>query len=352
MKVSSDIVKRLNKKYVSEVPVRMSVKPDFRGFFDKHSLFIQNAISRGSCLTLHDVDFKISETTFWNPETFEDYARFIFWMFNERFLSRLLNNLEGLALKDIRFLTQILRENPEPYLWAIDHPTDPYLFFCGKKLTSLNKHNLLAKAYEIDRYNRTVLLNALLHLQTLKGTNAKTPGGPKALAAKREIEYLVSDQKLITNIKEEIEVPKIAEDNLVTKIVETEDKTEAPEPEPKPNRSKPFTAMLKSPELKNQIQEHLRMAGIPFSIFQKARKVGNNRNQAGFNSAVAAMIVVFNELEYFKEDIYFGDILDAYLKETKNNIGKLNHFKRHYRESDYFQTYFENLEDLELTKIQ
>ena len=55
IKIASDIKSRLNKKYISEVPVVLSVKPDYRSFLDNHSLFIKNAISRGSCLSFLDV---------------------------------------------------------------------------------------------------------------------------------------------------------------------------------------------------------------------------------------------------------------------------------------------------------
>lgn len=164
MKMPSDIRDALNKKYISEVPVTISVNNRYSGYFSKHSLFIKRCIDRGSCLTLHDIDFRISETTFWNTETFEDYAKVIFWTFNERFLGKLLNRMEYLNLKDIQFFIGVLRENPEPYLWAIDHPADPYLFFCGNKLKSLNKKNYLAPAYEVDRQNREILLRACLKI--------------------------------------------------------------------------------------------------------------------------------------------------------------------------------------------
>lgn len=340
----SDIRDKLNKKYISEVPVTISVNNRYSGYFSKHSLFIKRAVDRGSCLTLHDIDFRISETTFWNTETFEDYARVIFWTFNERFLSKLLSRIEDLNLKDIRFYIAVLRENPEPYLRAIDHSSDPYLFFCGNKLKSLNKKNYLAPAYETDRQNREILLKALLHLEASKNADAKKSGGQKMLSnAKPQTKNPA--QRLFNGSP--IETPNEEVENDATEIKDIPSSSE-----PKLNRAKPFTALLKNPELKNQMQGHLTKAGIPFSIFQKTRKVGNNRNPDGFNSAIAAMITIFIELKYFKEDIYFNEILDAYLKETKNNIGKLNYFKRHYRESNYFQTYKENLEDLQLSKIQ
>ena len=229
MKMPSDIKDKLNKKYISEVPVTISVNNRYSGFFSKHSLFIKRAIDRGSCLTLHDVDFRISETTFWNAETFEDYARFIFWTFNERFLQRLLSHLEDLRLKDIKSLIGILRENPEPYLWAIDHPTDPYLFFCGNKLKSLNKKNYLAPAYEVDRQNRVILLKALLHLESSKDANIKKSGDQQVLPiakTKTKVPNKLLREKQSTGNKNEEPWMDVA--GIENKL---------PTPQPKPNRS-------------------------------------------------------------------------------------------------------------------
>lgn len=270
----SDIRDALNKKYISEVPVTISVNNRYSGYFSKHSLFIKRAVDRGSCLTLHDIDFRISETTFWNAETFEDYATVIFWTFNERFLSKLLSRIEDHNLKDIRFYIGVLRENPEPYLWAIDHPTDPYLFFCGNKLKSLNKKNYLAPAYEVDRQNREILLKALLYLEASKNAEVKSTTGQKALSNAKS-KKKSSNKRLLGKHPTEVQ-----NEELGMEVVEI--KNNQPNQELKPNRSKPFTAQLKEPEFKKQIQEHLTEAGIPFAIFQKVKTVGSNCNPDGF----------------------------------------------------------------------
>lgn len=69
-------------------------------------------------------------------------------------------------------------------------------------------------------------------------------------------------------------------------------------------------------------------------------------NPDGFKGAVAAMIYVFRKLNYFNKNLSFPEILDAYLLETGNEIGKLNFFKRHYLEDNYFIRYKKSLEDI------
>lgn len=350
MKIPSDIRNKLNKKYISEVPVTISVKIRYSDFFSNHSLFIKTALDRGSCLTLHDIDFRLSASGFWNTETFEDHSKYLFWTFSERFLGKLLNRIEELNLQDIRFFIGVIRENPEPYLWVIDHPTDPYLFFCGNKLKSLNKKHYLDRAYETDRQNRITLLKHFKNLEVEKSkttSHSKTLESAKASVKKLAKEKIPAEQPP----KEEIIPVNTTEEGLKENVV-TEAESSNIVTEIKPTPGKPFTALLKDPEIKQKIQEHLTEAGIPFAVFQKVKLVGNNRNPDGFNSAVAAMIVVFRELGYFKEGAFFGDILDAYLKETRNSIGKLSYFKRHYREATYFQNYKRDLLDLQLTKFQ
>lgn len=315
IKIASDIKSRLNKKYISEVPVAISVKSDYRRFLDNHSLLIKNAISRGSCLSLLDVDFRISETTFWDSENFEDYAKYIFWTFNEKFCNKLIARIKEIKYDDIDFFIEILAENPHPYIGTINHPIDPYLNFCGKKLESLNKSKFLDDTYELDQHNRERLLNELKTIKTIRKPELKIPPGEKE--AKQ------------TGAKQQ--------------------KPELAYPERK--KKQPFTYLLKSTELRNTIQEKLTEADIPFMLFKKTKPVGNNRNPDGFNSGVAVMIVTFKSLRYFKEDFSFDEILDAYLKETGNSIGKINHFKRHYMKNKYFKTYKEDLFDLNIPKI-
>ncbi|HAO06288.1 MAG TPA: hypothetical protein DCQ50_04685 [Chryseobacterium sp.] len=337
IKIASDIKSRLNKKYISEVPVVISVKPDYRSFLDNHSLFIKNAISRGSCLSLLDVDFRISETTFWDSENFEDYAKYIFWTFNEKFCNKLIVRTKEIKPDDISSFIEIFAENPHPYIGTIGHPTDPYLNFCGKKLQSLNKNKFLNDAYELDKHNRERLLHKLKAIDTTR----------KAEFIATQAEDLMSSVSITDRDATKISTPEKGKE--AKQIGAKQQKPELAYPERK--KKQPFTDLLKSTELKNRIQEKLTEADIPFMLFKKANLVGNNRNPDGFNSAVAVMIVIFKSLGYFKEDFSFDEILDAYLKETGNSIGKINHFKRHYMKNKYFKTYKEDLFDLNISKI-
>ena len=268
--------------------------------------------------------------------------------YNNRFLNKLLNNIENLNSKDLQFFINILRENPEPYLWVIDHPTDPYLHFCGKKIKSLNKKKYMDKAYEADHNNRKILLEALEHFQAANRRAAANQ--PKKLNQNENAINETPDRTplLLTSAKQQKTSNAKTDKETTPPPITSGSKEEIPAPD----RSKPFTALLKNPELKKDIQDKITEAGIPFMLFQKVKTVGNNRNPDGFNSSIAAMIVVFKDLKYFKDEVYFDEILNAYLKETRNRIGKLSYFKRHYRENAYFQTYKENLLDLQLPKLQ
>lgn len=334
IRIPSEIKSRLNKKYISEVPVTISVKNDYRNIFDNHPVFIKTIISRGSCLTLHDVDFRISETTFWDKETFEDYCKYVFWAFNEKYLQKLIHRIPEIKPGNLSFFIETLAENSEPYIDAIGHPTDPYLNFCGKKLKSLKRQGHLDKAYELDFINRQCLL------KELKSTYNAPKSIPNPDPNKPSEELTSLPQPATAKTKKPIAEPKtIIKENTTSLTFSKKKKTQ------------PFIDLLKSPDLKKTIQEKLTEADIPFLIFKKIQPVGNNRNPDGFNSAIAVMIVTFKELGYFKDDFSFDEILDAYLKETGNSIGKVSDFKRHYMKNKYYKTYKEDLYDLDIPKI-
>lgn len=63
------------------------------------------------------------------------------------------------------------------------------------------------------------------------------------------------------------------------------------------------------------------------------------------------MIIVFLKSGYFKPNTNFAELLDAYLEETNNSIGKLSRFKRDYLNDNYFLQYKEQLEELNIKKL-
>ena len=299
MKVSSDIIKRLNKNYIIEVPVQVSVHPDSRGILGNHSLFIKNAIARGSCLTLHDISFNLLPDNFWNPDTFEEHCRYIFFTFQNSFLKKITTRLSSYQDSELNFFLETLSQITAPYSDVINHATDPYLFFCGKKLQSLKKSGYLEEAFAIDAENRKLLKATI--------------------------------QNLLKNDDPEIKSETLTANN------------------PFINLLKPFRG-AKENTLK-QIQRHLDKAELRHDLFKPASKTKGNKNQIGFNAMVAAMITVFKDLEYFEESQSFDTILDAYLEQTGNQIGNLGDFKNNYRNKHLFDKYKRELLELNIPRF-
>ncbi|MCO5291160.1 MAG: hypothetical protein M9959_05425 [Chitinophagaceae bacterium] len=299
MKVSSDIIKRLNKSYIIEVPVRVSVHPDSRGILGNHSLFIKNAIARGSCLTLHNITFNLLPDKFWNPDTFEEHCKYVFFTFQKSFFKKIITRLSSCQHSELIFFLETLTHINAPYSDVINHPTDPYLYFCGKKLQSLKKSGHLEEAFAIDAENRELLKQAI-----------------QALIKKDDLG--IQSETLTGN--------------------------------------NPFTSLLKAlkgakENTLKQIQLYLDRAELRHDLFKQASKTKGNKNQIGFNAMVAAMITIFKDLGYFEESHSFDTILDAYLEQTGNQIGNLGDFKNNYRNKHLFDKYKRELLELNIPRF-
>ena len=91
------------------------------------------------------------------PDTFErTFANMFFFTFQKNFFKRLLHDYLLPAFRTNFFLETLTHINA-PYSDVINHPTDPYLYFCGKKLQSLKKSGHLEEAFAIDAENRELL---------------------------------------------------------------------------------------------------------------------------------------------------------------------------------------------------
>lgn len=307
MKISTSIITRLNNRYITEINMHNAGKNDYRSFMDNIAAFIDKILRRGNAISFSDTDYHVSENHFWDIEFFEDYCHFIFFCFKPGFTQKLIRVIQRIEQSDLSYFQQILSRHPAAYIDAINHPTDPYLHFIGRKLFSLNNKNMLDEVIRLDKENRQLLLNALQQ-QTIAFQQPVLPGEP-------------------------VQAPSTS--------------------------STPFTNTLKavSGSVNNTklfIQQQLTIAGIPFELFipKPVTKTRTNKNPDGFAGAVASMITFFKELGYFKDGFSFPEILDAYLKETGNSIGKLNNFKRNYLADNYYLRYKASLEDLSLKKYQ
>lgn len=265
---------------------------------DNHALFIQNAIARGSCLTLHDVDFHIKAHSFWDIDTFEEHCRFLFFTFNDAFLKKISHKLDAYSDTALKSFLDVLNDNPSPYKDAISHPSDPYLYFCGKKLQSLNQSKKLEQVLAIDARNRQQLRQAILS-------------------------------------------------HLNMPIHQTKQQQQR---EPFTNLLKPYNGNKANTFRK--IQDYLSQLDFRHDLFKPISKTKGHKNPIGFNACVAAMITVFKELGYFEKAYSFDDILDAYIEQTGNTIGNLGDFKNNYRKKDLFDRYRKELMELHITSFQ
>ncbi|HMR81584.1 MAG TPA: hypothetical protein PKE30_00530 [Niabella sp.] len=305
MKIPQSIINRLNFRYVTAIDVHGKLPNDSIWIAKDIAAFIDKAIRKGNAVSLDDIDYLLSEKYFWDIEHFEDFCRNVYFTFKPGFTTKLTRQLPDIDQEDLSYFQQVLGQHPYPYKDAIGHPDDPYLHFIGKKIQSLSKTGILSKAVEMDKENRRKLLNAL-------------------------------QQKKI--VLQNIEVPR---------------------PLKHLNQKTPFTDMLQPTNgsvnnTKLFIQQQLTLAGIPFELLipKPVTKTRTNKNPDGFAGAVASMITTFKDLGYFKDDFSFPEILNAFLKETGNSIGKLNNFKRNYLADNYYLRYKASLEDLALKKYR
>lgn len=291
----------LNKRYVSEINVHENEPNAYRGIMDNTHLFIERILRHGNFISLNDIDYSISENTFWDIEFFEDYCQNLFFTFKKGFVLKLIRRIGLLERSDISYFFITLSSNLIPYQHVFSPGATSYQTFIGRKLKSLNEAGALEEAQRLDKENRNRLLEAL---------------------------------------QEELKIDKSAQTSPSEYPEEDYDQL-------------PFTKMLRPKEnsrfkTKQIIGDYLLQAGIPFALFSQkpVQRTGKNHNPDGFNGAVAAMIHIFKELNYFEQGLTFPFILDAYLKESGNKIGKLGYFKRHYMDDDYFIQYQNKLRDI------
>jgi hypothetical protein len=128
---------------------------------DNIPLFIERVLRRGNCISLNDVDYSISENTFWVIEFFEEYCRNLFFSFKKGFTLKLERKIAQISQADILYFHQALSSNFTPYQNVLDQKANSYQQFIRKKLQHLNRNGLLDEASRLDKENRGRLLIAL-----------------------------------------------------------------------------------------------------------------------------------------------------------------------------------------------
>jgi hypothetical protein len=100
----------------------------------------------------------------------------------------------------------------------------------------------------------------------------------------------------------------------------------------------------------NYIESKIIEARLPHNIFHTISKTKKGANQTGLNSEIAAMVNIFQDNGYFKQEFTFKDIFKSFGVYTKNQAGK--DYDYSFFVQDYnFKKFLENLKSLKINKI-
>ena len=98
------------------------------------------------------------------------------------------------------------------------------------------------------------------------------------------------------------------------------------------------------------IESKIMEARFPHNIFHTISKTKKGANQTGLNSEIAAMVNVFQDNGYFKQEFTFKDIFKSFGVYTKNQAGK-DYDYSFFVQDHNFKKYLENLKSLKINKI-
>lgn len=203
----------------------------------------------------------------------------------------------------------LLNENFTPYDATVKELFDEELQWCLVKNGHLKQDPKFNQMYELDKDNRTTLL------QTLK-------------------EKIASLQK-----------PEKEAQLLPPEITTEENKTIL------------FVDMLtpvnnSSEETLQFITSKLAEAGFDLNIFSTIAKLPNRKNPYGLNGAIAAMIDFFYQHNYFTKEYNLEEIFKAYSAFTNNSIAKLKTFLSDFRKDNSYIKHFDKLKQLKIDKMK
>ncbi|MDQ2862503.1 MAG: hypothetical protein M3R50_02425 [Bacteroidota bacterium] len=300
-----------SKFYLTEIPVENKKTVLLHwSFWRSHAKDAIKIIRTGSCITLLSDFVPIEAKTFFRLLFFEDYAKYVFWTFNDNFLIDLSGNVLLIDNDNIDSCIKILRLYPVAYDQKLNTGVDEEISYCYRKIASLKKDKKFDKMFGLDLQNRKIVLELLEKrlVTNGKGENDKNGLCPiepdPAINQPREISFL--DMVNPTNGSIENTLSYIE-----TKIIE---------------------------------------ANFPHNIFHTIKKTKKGINQAGLNSEIAAMVNVFQVKGYFKKGFTFKEIYKSFGIYTKNKSGK--DYDYSFFVEDYnFKKYLQNLKSLEINTL-
>jgi hypothetical protein len=271
-----------SKFYLTEVPIenKKTKLPHWLilGSIAKNAMKI---IRSGCCITLLSDYVPIEARTFFRLLYFEDYAKYVFWTFNDNFLIDLSGNVLLIDHDKIDSCIEILRLYPVAYDEKLNTNVDGEISYCFRKIISLKKDKKFDQMFALDLQNREAVLDLL---------------------EKRMKQIKTGDDKQ-------------QEKKLNLEVAKTSNH---------PPSKVPFLDMItplkgNKEETLQFIKEAVLLAGAK-DLFITVKLNKGDRNPKGFYGKIWAMITFFYERGYFNNDFEKLEILDAYLNEWKNNI--------------------------------
>ena len=298
-----------NRMYLNEVSVEGKTSDWFNFKIGYYDLYAAQIIRIGNCITLLSNTLVLDKNTFWNTNYFEDLTRYVFWTFNKSFLITLTEAVNFLPAPSLNRCCELLRENFTPYDDNLEEQADEELYWCLIKNGHLKQDSKFSKIYDLDKENRTSLLQTLTEkiasLQTLQ----------------KETQALPAETVTVENKKP----------SFVDLLKPINDSSEA---------------------TLNFIISKWTEAEFKLNIFSKVDKSADGKNAHGLNGAIAAMIDFFWKQNYFKEGYNMEEIFKAYFIYSSNYIAKFRTVLSHFREDNYYIEYFNKLKQLKINKMK
>jgi hypothetical protein len=298
-----------NKNYIKEVSVDGKVTNTFNFKMGYYDLYAAQIMRAGNCITLLSSPPAFSLESFRNSNLFEDIARYVFWTFNESYRLQLIEHLSDFSQVELQRFQNLLYNNFIPYHDIGEDNPDEELVWCMVKNNHLRGDTKFELMYQKDQQNREAILNEINKLLELSDTN------------KAEIGSL----EIPSTIDKELKKQRDFLDMII-----------------------PINGSIEN--TLNYIESKIIEARFPHNIFHTINKTKKGANQTGLNSEIAAMVNIFQDKGYFRQEFTFKDVFKSFGIYTKNQAGK--DYDYSFFVQDYnFKKYLENLKSVEIDNL-
>lgn len=262
--------------------------------------FASKIVQNGNILTLIDLDFSVDKDSFWQQSIYKQLVSSSFWTFTSFFLQKLVAKIQEFGYEEVLAFHKELDSNFQPFRSMPLIASGELEWAVKKKMPASLQNEKLTNVFKYDQENRLAVKQALEKrledLHKIKDISVQTP--------------ILADTENHT-----------AESDLTSGIIPNN------EPDEPAIALKKFEGMLNlkngsAENTFNYIKSRLKQANFPDNIFVTIQKTKTGANKYKLNSEIAAMVHVFQEKGYFKEEHSFKDIYKAFGIATGNSAGK------------------------------